>query len=221
MRFAYVNGLPITTDEYREGMDIRDEYGNPLILKKGGIREAHFSRPGISSKTGKNKGPWHTAWQDTVHNTCREIFLKNSNGQDHIADILIHKDHIHNCTGQGRVIEIQHSRMDASIVKERENFYTARGYELIWLFDASNWSYTKSGKNKLKKIAGNNCCLSVNIQHSMIKLFIDLGKKEIAHVTKIRKNEIEYTPINITDFCHYLCGAALIATINRPHHHSI
>lgn len=217
MRFAYWNGKPISVDEYEDHMHITDEKGNPLILKRGSIRQPHFSRIGTSDVNGDNKGPWHQAWQDAVAKECCEFFMG-----EHIADIFISTSRLYSCTSSiGRVIEIQHSRMDASVVRKREDFYTNQGLELFWIFDGSDWRYERLGNNQIKKVSGKNCSLNVNIKHPHIKLFIDLGRKEIAEVMKISGKVITIRPIPIADFCEYAFGTALVQPIQRPFHHHI
>ena len=65
---------------------------------------------------------WHQSWQQQVKKENREVVLFR-NGEIRRADIMI----------DGRIIELQHSKITKEQVEERERFYGSSN--LIWLFD--------------------------------------------------------------------------------------
>lgn len=67
---------------------------------------------------------WHRDWQNMFPEDCREVVVEYD-GKKHRADVLIN----------GTVIEFQHSKISYEEFNERNIFYTAAGYNIIWLFD--------------------------------------------------------------------------------------
>ena len=87
---------------------------------------AHKKGEGCPDKWNYDeKSEWHRAWQDRFPKECRERVVEN-NGVKHRADVLIN----------GTVIEFQHSHISPEEIAERNKFYTACGYKIVWVFDA-------------------------------------------------------------------------------------
>lgn len=99
--------------------------GGPVIPKQGQWRVWHFSH--ISScldSWNYDMSEWHRSWQERFPMECREVVVERG-GKIHRADVLIGK----------YVIEFQHSPISADEVQERNRFYIACGYRVIWVFD--------------------------------------------------------------------------------------
>ena len=100
--------------------------GGELQIKKGDIREHHFAHlAGIcEDQWNYDMSEWHREWQRMFPKNTREIVIEH-NREKHRADIL---------TGN-TVIEFQHSPMSPDEFRERNQFYTEAGYNVVWLFD--------------------------------------------------------------------------------------
>ena len=70
---------------------------------------------------------WHYDWQQRFPKECREVVIEN-NGEKHRADV---------CIGD-TVIEFQHSPIKGEEITKRNTFYTSCGYQVVWVFDATN-----------------------------------------------------------------------------------
>lgn len=70
---------------------------------------------------------WHLNWQQQFPVENREVVIEK-NGVKHRADIFINNT----------VIEFQHSPITADEIAERNNFYLDCGYQVIWVFDATD-----------------------------------------------------------------------------------
>ena len=77
---------------------------------------------------------WHFSWQEKFPEECREVVVEY-NGVKHRADILINNT----------VIEFQHSPITAEEIKRRNDFYIACGYNVVWVFDATNQIKNRAG----------------------------------------------------------------------------
>lgn len=101
----------------------------PMIQRRGLINIPHFAHAKGCLCTDNWKyedmSEWHVSWQERYPLANREVAVINELGR-HRADILINDT----------VIEFQHSPMSAEEFQERNNFYTACGYKVIWLFDS-------------------------------------------------------------------------------------
>ena len=70
---------------------------------------------------------WHLAWQQEFPEENREVVIEND-GVKHRADICIGKT----------VMEFQHSPITAEEIAKRNNFYISCGYNVVWVFFATN-----------------------------------------------------------------------------------
>ncbi len=70
---------------------------------------------------------WHLSWQKQFPEQCREVVIEKD-GIKHRADILINNT----------VIEFQHSPIKSEEIAKRNNFYLSCGYQVVWVFDATD-----------------------------------------------------------------------------------
>lgn len=100
--------------------------GEPLIQKRGTIKEYHFAHKSSSlcDQWHYDMSEWHRTWQLLFPPDTREVVVE-CNGIKHRADVLV----------SDTVIEFQHSRLSNSEFWERNRFYNAAGYEVLWIFD--------------------------------------------------------------------------------------
>ena len=70
---------------------------------------------------------WHLAWQQKFPEENREVVIEKD-GVKHRADIFI----------KNTVIEFQHSPITAEEIAKRNNFYISCGYNVVWVFDATD-----------------------------------------------------------------------------------
>lgn len=103
--------------------------GGALIVKakeSEAVKEhfAHKSRRQCDS-WNYDMSEWHRTWQRFFPEECREVVVQNGE-EKHRADVLINNT----------VIEFQHSPISAEEIAERNSFYRACGYKVVWVFDA-------------------------------------------------------------------------------------
>ena len=106
----------------------------PVLQRRGKIRVHHFAH---YSPKGSHGGyapcsdtwtydmtEWHMDWQNKFDFSCVERIIE-LDGEKHIADVLI----------GNIVVEFQHSPISMEDFRNRNDFYTAKGYKVIWVFD--------------------------------------------------------------------------------------
>lgn len=100
----------------------------PLIQCRGRVKIPYFShkKGHLCSDTWNydQMSEWHLNWQEQYPRENREVSITNTFGR-HRADVLIN----------GTVIEFQHSPISVEEFNARNEFYTACGYRVTWLFD--------------------------------------------------------------------------------------
>lgn len=105
--------------------------GESLIIRaKDSLAvRAHFAhKRGTQCDDWKHDmSEWHYNWQQRFPKECREVVIEN-NGEKHRADV---------CIGD-KVIEFQHSPITREEIIKRNTFYTSCGYQVVWVFDATN-----------------------------------------------------------------------------------
>lgn len=79
---------------------------------------------------------WHLEWQKKFPEQYREVIIEK-NGVKHRADV---------CIGN-TIIEFQHSPIKRAEIIERNSFYIKCGYNVVWVFDATD---------KIKNVYGNS-----------------------------------------------------------------
>ena len=99
-----------------------------VFVKRGKVKVEHFAhKPGTHCDSWGDMTEWHLAWQEKFPEECREVVL-TKDGVKHKADILINNT----------VIEFQHSPISHEEFIARNNFYTADGRQLVWVFDMTD-----------------------------------------------------------------------------------
>ncbi|MBQ2914993.1 MAG: hypothetical protein IJE50_05685 [Clostridia bacterium] len=144
----------IAYDESKKRVDINDadkskQYycpicGEKLIIK---AKDSLAVKRHFAHKKGAecldtwqhDMSEWHYNWQCLFPEECREVVVEKF-GVKHRADVLINKF----------VVELQHSPITAAEIMERNNFYLACGYTVIWVFDSQN--KVKSGYTTYKTV---------------------------------------------------------------------
>ena len=108
--------------------------GEPLIVRKGDVRQHHFAhKPGsFCTDTWERSreydvSAWHTSWQSLFPPQNQEVRLKLGT-ICHRADVLVDRT----------VVEFQHSILSSTKFEERNFFYINTGYKVVWLFDLSD-----------------------------------------------------------------------------------
>ena len=100
----------------------------PMIQRRGQINTPHFAHMKgylcTDSWKYEEMSEWHVSWQSYYPLENQEVAVINDLGR-HRADVLINNT----------VVEFQHSPISAEEFQERNEFYTACGYKVIWLFD--------------------------------------------------------------------------------------
>lgn len=118
--------------------------GGRVRLRAGDINAPHFSH--ISTKDcddfTHDMSEWHRDWQMLFPEENREVVV-DSKGEKHRADVLCY----------GTVIEFQHTPIAEAEFWRRNNFYTAAGYKVVWIFDLIE-QYDWSAYGRLYCIGG-------------------------------------------------------------------
>ena len=88
--------------------------------------------PGEESNNhiANEKSDFHTRWQSIFPGKNVEIPFEKD-GEKRYADIFIN----------GRVIEIQHSAIDSSVVQARNAFYSSQNLKITWIVDIEPYDY--------------------------------------------------------------------------------
>ncbi len=103
--------------------------GNRVVFRKGTKKLPHFAHPKGTECVDRwnyEMSEWHKSWQEQFPLETREVVIENETGK-HRADVLLEE--------VKTVIEFQNSPMNEKEFQERNRFYTACGYHVIWLFN--------------------------------------------------------------------------------------
>lgn len=110
--------------------------GKPLNVRKGEKTEhvfAHKSGECTDKWDYEFDNPWHIAMQkwlaQNIAGAETEVVIK-WNGFAHRTDVRLES--------QKTVVELQHSFMEPEVFQQRNAFYTAAGYKVVWIFDKIN-----------------------------------------------------------------------------------
>src|ERR1700752_18280 len=124
MRFALVNGQ---RQEAHPGLSGECRgCGKPVVAKCGEVRVWHWAHKGrlLCDPWWENETEWHRAWKNQFPDDWQEIIHTAEDGQRHIADVK---------SGDGWVIEFQHSYIPSEERRSRDAFYP----KLIWVVDGT------------------------------------------------------------------------------------
>ncbi len=97
-----------------------------LRIKDGNVNVSHFAHISIEDcdTFSSDMSEWHMEWQEQFPLENREVVL-DYEGEKHRADV---------CFGR-YVVEFQYSKISNEEFDERNSFYTALGYKVVWIFD--------------------------------------------------------------------------------------
>ena len=97
-----------------------------MVARCGETRVRHWAHKGrrLCDQWWENETEWHRAWKDEFPVEWQEIVHHAKDGERHISDVK---------TGDGWVIEFQHSHIEPEERRSREAFYES----LIWVVDAT------------------------------------------------------------------------------------
>ena len=137
-----IDGNIVTIEEAElfanENPNIKRKYFCPSCGAELNIdsKESKYKRIHFKHKKGTlcnddwtyDMSEWHRNWQNCFPKECQEVVMENAQGEIHRADVCINNF----------VIEFQHSTITAEEIERRNIFYTALGYHIVWVFDASN-----------------------------------------------------------------------------------
>ncbi len=154
--------------------------GRPMVAKCGEVRLRHWAHKGrlLCDPWWENETEWHRAWKDLFPVEWQEIVHLAGDGERHIADVK---------TGDGWVIEFQHSHIKPEERRSREAFYP----KLIWVVDGTRrkrdraqlTSAWKEGvsvveNSLLRKAFSDDCGLLREWAGRNAPIFFDLGEME-------------------------------------------
>lgn len=148
-----------------------------MVAKCGEVRVWHWAHKGrlLCDPWWENETEWHRAWKDQFPVHWQEIVHRAGDGERHVADVK---------TGDGWVIEFQHSHIKPEERRSREDFYR----KLIWVVDGARRKRDKAqlikawkegasvGQNSLVRKAFSDACgLLREWAGSNAPIFFDLG----------------------------------------------
>jgi hypothetical protein len=151
-----------------------------MVAKCGEVRLWHWAHKGRlhCDPWWENETQWHRAWKDQFPPEWQEIVHRAGDGERHIADVK---------TGDGWVIEFQHSHIKPEERRSREAFYP----KLIWVVDGTRRKRDRAqlinawkasvpvGRNSLVRRAfSDDCRLLREWAGSNGPIFLDLGDTE-------------------------------------------
>ena len=151
-----------------------------MVAKCGEVRLRHWAHKGrlLCDPWWENETEWHRAWKDEFPADWQEFVHLAGDGERHIADVK---------TGDGWVIEFQHSHIKPEERRSREAFYP----KLIWVVDGTRRKRDSAqllnaweegvpvGANSLVRRAFSaNCALLREWADSIAPIFFDLGEAQ-------------------------------------------
>lgn len=124
MKFALVNGRRQEAQPNLSG-DC-PVCGRRMVAKCGEVRVRHWAHQGrrLCDPWWESETEWHRAWKNQFPADWQEVVHQATDGERHIADVK---------TGDGWVIEFQHSYIKPEERRSREAFYP----KLIWVVDGT------------------------------------------------------------------------------------
>ncbi|MBS1972638.1 MAG: hypothetical protein JSU04_20185 [Bdellovibrionales bacterium] len=178
MKFSLVNGERQEAAKGLSGICIG--CSQPMIPKCGSIKIWHWAHKGARTcdPWWENETEWHRNWKSRYPVEWQEVVHHSESGEKHIADIK---------TNLGWVVEIQHSYLDPSERKSREDFYK----KLIWVvdgkrrkrdyqkfIDAINYGGVVSDAPLfIRKLNSHDCALVGDWADSDVPVFFDFGDR--------------------------------------------
>ena len=178
MKFALVNGQRQEAQPNLSGEC--PGCGRPTVAKCGEVRVRHWAHKGhrLCDPWWENETEWHRTWKDQFPADWQEIVHPAADGERHIADVK---------TGDGWVIEFQHSYIKPEERRSREAFYP----KLIWVVDGTRRKRDRAqlisawkdgvpvgGNSPVRKAFSADCRLLREWAGSNAPIFFDLGEMD-------------------------------------------
>jgi len=178
MKFALVSGHRQEAEPGLSG--VCPGCGGIAVARCGEVRIRHWACKGrrACDPWWENETEWHRAWKNQFPADWQEIVQLAGDGERHIADVK---------TGEGWVIEFQHSHITPEERRSRDAFYL----KLIWVVDGTRrrrdraqfFSAWREGvqvvKNSLlRRVFSDDCRVLREWASSDAPLFLDLGEEE-------------------------------------------
>ncbi len=179
MKFALVNGQREEAQPNLSGKC--PGCLSPMVARCGDIRHRHWAHPArhLCDPWWENETVWHRNWKNRFPDDWQEIAHDADDGERHIADVK---------TGDGWVIEFQHSGIEPEERQSREAFYRS----LIWVVDGKRrtrdeaqflgaWGAGESripGTSK-RRIRSPNGALLRDWAGSRAHVFFDFGDEQV------------------------------------------
>ena len=178
----YVNGVYNTSTHTPRCMPS----GHELVFVNGTKRQPHFRHKHGADTEGTNITEWHLEWQGNFPIT--ELSFKNRCGQikDRRADVVI--------SDFKRIIELQHSPIDRSEVKNRNDDYRLHEHNVVWIVDSQN-------SIQIKPI-GDRIVLQFTSNPWLYESFLDCDAVYYdinGFIYKLNPNNIRANQIDVTD----------------------
>lgn len=183
----------------------------PTIAKCGEIKVWHWAHKGhrTCDPWWENETEWHRAWKEQFPDQWQEVVHCADNGEKHIADVK---------TGQGWVIEFQHSAISAEERRSRDNFYP----KLVWVIDgtrrkrdvvqfqkALDHGTHVNQTSRVKRVSLDECKLLAEWFGSHNRAFIDFGGDAIWWLLKSQCDDAPcVTPVARQEFIEIHRGDA-------------
>jgi len=123
MKFALVKGVKSEAQKGLQG--VCQSCGAELVAKCGKIKVNHWAHKKLKECDNwwENETEWHRNWKNQFPLEWQEIIAyDDKTNEKHIADVK---------TKHGLVLEFQHSNIEESELKSREQFYK----NMIWIVD--------------------------------------------------------------------------------------
>jgi len=148
-----------------------------MVAKCGEVRLWHWAHKGRlhCDPWWENETEWHRAWKDQFPPEWQEIVHLAGDGERHIADVK---------TGDGWVIEFQHSSITPEERRSRDAFYP----KLIWVVDGTRRKRDRAqlinawekgvpvgGNAVVRRAFSDDCRLLREWAASSAPIFLDLG----------------------------------------------
>jgi competence protein CoiA len=180
MKFALVNGQREEAQPNLSGEC--PGCGSPTVAKCGELRVLHWAHKGrqLCDPWWENETEWHRAWKDQFPAQWQEIVHRAGEGERHIADVK---------TGDGWVIEFQHSCIDPEERRSRDTFYS----KLIWVVDGKRrkrdgaqflnaWNQGLPVGAAVRRVGNDACSLLREWTDSDAPIFLDFGGEMLGWV---------------------------------------
>ena len=151
---------------------------SPMVAKCGEFRAWHWAHRGRRhcDPWWENETEWHRNWKNRFQANWQEIVHPAEDGGQHIADVK---------TGDGWVIEFQHSHIKPDERRSREAFYP----NLVWVIDGLRRKRDKAqflnawkegapigGNLRLRRVSADQCVLLREWAESSAPVFFDFGR---------------------------------------------